>query len=105
MADAAFDLYADNFELSIGSEGARKCLKSFRDGVELRGALAADRQYDFFHLNKNREADSNGSSNEISLGICKAEENLRGTLSRRGPPVAREILTGERIRPLQRRRS
>src|SRR5882724_7530075 len=82
MADAALDLHADNFELSIGSERTRKCFQRFDDGVQLRPALAADGQDDFIHLRKYRCFNSNGSSNEISLGICKAEENLPGTLSK-----------------------
>jgi hypothetical protein len=50
MADAALDLYADNFELTMGREDTRKCFQRFADGVQLRTALAADRQDNFVHL-------------------------------------------------------
>src|SRR6266850_983111 len=75
MADAAFDLHADNFELRIGSEHTRKCPKGFRDGAELRASLAPDCKDEFVHLSANRRADSNGISKVISLGIQEAEEN------------------------------
>ena len=49
VADSALDLHADDFELSIGREDARKCCKRFGDGVELGAALAADSEDDFVH--------------------------------------------------------
>ena len=75
MADAAFDLHADNFELRIGSEDTRKCPKGFRDGAELRASFAPDCNDEFVHLSANRRADSNGILKLISLGIHEAEEN------------------------------
>jgi len=48
MADSALHFHADDFELSIVSKSRRKCLESFRNGVELRAALAADGNGDLF---------------------------------------------------------
>jgi len=42
VADSAFNLNANDFELSAMSKSRRKLCESFSDGVELRAALAAN---------------------------------------------------------------
>ena len=61
MADAAFNVHADDFELCIGREDTRKCPKGLRDGAELRASFASDSEDKFVHLSANRRADSNGT--------------------------------------------
>src|ERR1700687_4785074 len=59
--DAALDLYPDNFELRMGSEDIRKCLKGFGDGAKLGASFASDSESEFIHLSTKHSADSNGS--------------------------------------------
>src|SRR5260370_13209281 len=75
VASSARHFHADDFELSIVSKSRRKCLESFRNGVELRAALAADGNGDFFHLKKWRLPHSNGTWTGISLGIREPQDN------------------------------